>query len=589
MAEPTESTDELELQMKALVVEDDLKSQCLLAKVLAERGHEVTTFENAEQAILEYQKAFYPLLFVGVELPGMDGLQYCRWIRSQERGKGTYVIAAVDPNVPNEVQHVLEAGANDFLTKPYQLDQLRARLTIGERQMAQFFEQQQLEANLKSETHRWTLMEAALVKAQRDHEVVLAAKEAELAQLREELRAVSADREASRAECEDGKARVREAEKALEQAIGEANRLRQIGGESTSSLREVLQSREEELARLRTELTEVRKDLANRLRRHTDELIRLSEQMLVNIEDRKMVETELAAARDELVRRGREQVDESLKRADQLRMLSEERRRLECELERLQRDGAQRQIECGNNELEQRLAAETEEAVRLRAAVAQSTQRAALLEQEHQAAAEELRVHRDARKRLESRWRVMSRLGVQLNRAGTTEEVARVAGRATHELVGWDLFNLDRYLAEGDWVQSASCLEYVDGEMQKIGSGHTEPRPSSLMRRVLEDGPQIILQPGAPGAIPGPVVVDSRRRSVSLLCVPLVTLSGTIGFLTVRSAGENAYSMEDLAALEMVASHCAGALDRIELMSDRTDHGRAAEHGQSVIAVPAGH
>ena len=101
--------------MKALVVEDDLKSQCVLAKVLGERSHEVTTFENAEQAILEYQKEFYPMLFVDVGLPGMDGLQYCRWIRGQPRGEETYVIAAVDPSVPNEVQQVLEAGANDFL------------------------------------------------------------------------------------------------------------------------------------------------------------------------------------------------------------------------------------------------------------------------------------------------------------------------------------------------------------------------------------------------------------------------------------------------------------------------------------------
>src|SRR5947207_571319 len=50
-------------QMKTLIVEDDMMSQCLLAKVLAERGHEVVSYDNAELAVLAYQKEFYPLLF----------------------------------------------------------------------------------------------------------------------------------------------------------------------------------------------------------------------------------------------------------------------------------------------------------------------------------------------------------------------------------------------------------------------------------------------------------------------------------------------------------------------------------------------
>jgi hypothetical protein len=57
--------------MKTLIVEGDLMSQCVLAKLLSERGHEVTCFENAEQAILAHQREAYPLVFVDGELPGM--------------------------------------------------------------------------------------------------------------------------------------------------------------------------------------------------------------------------------------------------------------------------------------------------------------------------------------------------------------------------------------------------------------------------------------------------------------------------------------------------------------------------------------
>jgi DNA-binding response OmpR family regulator len=620
---------ELGRQMKALVVEDDLKSQCLLAKVLAEGAHEVTTFENAEQAILEYQKEFYPLLFVDVGLPGMDGLQYCRWIRSQPRGEGTYVIAAIDPDVPHQVQQVLEAGANDFLTKPYQLDQLRARLKIGERQMAQFFEQQQLEQNLRNETQRWTLSNAALLHAQQEYEAALAAKEIELVQLRDELRAVVENREMeasletavarqdedldrlreeigglwdrcgqlegaldeSRLECEAAKARVREAEQALERAQLEAAKLRQVGVDSVESVRETLTNREEELARLEQELVEARDELARRLREHTEQWVGLSDQMRLSLEERKRVESELAAAHDELVRRGREQVDESLRRAEEFRELLEERRRLERVLEAREdeREAEQKRLVAARDEMERRLAEEAGEASRLKFALAQAEERACALEQERESMAEELGIHRDARKRIESRWRVMMRLGTQLNRAQTAEEVARVAGRATDELVGWELFSVDGYLAEGDWIHPILSLECAGGESGIARPIHSGSQPNSLMRRVLEDGPQLIVRPASAGSRTEVSVMNHRtRRSVSLVCVPITTDDRVVGFLSIRSGGENAYRVEDLETLEMVAAQCAGALERIELASARQDHEIAEPRMGAGLAVPAG-
>jgi GAF domain-containing protein len=142
----------------------------------------------------------------------------------------------------------------------------------------------------------------------------------------------------------------------------------------------------------------------------------------------------------------------------------------------------------------------------------------------------------------------MMRLGTQLNRARTAEEVARVVGRATHELVGWDLFSLDAYRADGDWIHPVLSLECKDGESGTRRPLHAGPQPTSLMRRVLEDGPQIILRPVSAGLQNAElVVVDHRtRRSVSLLCVPIATGDRVIGFLSVRSGAENAYGVEDL-------------------------------------------
>src|SRR2546430_17642937 len=90
--------------MKTLIVEGDMKSQCLLAKVLAERGHEVVSYDNAEQAILAYQKEFYPLLFADVCLPGMDGLHFCKWVRAQPNGGRVFIMLATSPGRPSDME-----------------------------------------------------------------------------------------------------------------------------------------------------------------------------------------------------------------------------------------------------------------------------------------------------------------------------------------------------------------------------------------------------------------------------------------------------------------------------------------------------
>ena len=134
--------------MKTLIVEDDLMSQCLLAQVLTERGHEVVTYENAEQAILAYQKQFFPLLFVDVGLPGMNGLQFCKWVRSQSQGEKAFIMVATSSGEPADVSEVLAVGANDFLSKPYDVGMLNVRLSIAEGQMKEFFERKELEDSL---------------------------------------------------------------------------------------------------------------------------------------------------------------------------------------------------------------------------------------------------------------------------------------------------------------------------------------------------------------------------------------------------------------------------------------------------------
>lgn len=614
--------------MKALVVEDDLKSQCLLAKVLAEHGHEVTTFENAEQAILAYQKEFYPLLFVDVGLPGMDGLQYCRWIRSQPRGERTYVIAAIEPSVPAEVQQVLEAGANDFLTKPYQLDQLRARLVIGERQMSQFFNRQQLEESLQSETERWSIAEAELTRVREESEALLASKDAELDKLRLELAGLAGDSEeeqslkadlakreedlerlreeigalwdrcgqlqreldSARQESIDSQERMRAAEQSLESANAELTRLRQLDADSTWTAKETHKAVEEQLAGAEGELAAAREELARQVREHTEELVKLSEQMRASLDDRKRVENALSEAHDELARRGREQMQESLRLADECRELAAERRRLESELG--ERD-QQRQTDQGRwalerDEILRRLKTESEESVRLRQALSEAQKRATMLQAAQETALEDVKVHRDARKRLEAGWRILTRLGREMNQAASVEDVAKVTAAIVQELVGWDCLSFDSYEAEGDWIHPILDLETVEGKASPVRAFHPGPQPTSLMRRVLEDGPQLIIKPvGAWLGSDVAVVGNRTRRSASLIYVPIAIAGRVLGFLSVRSSREDAYQAEDMETLEMVAAHCASALDRIEARAEGEPEPVRQPTPESELAVPS--
>lgn len=135
--------------MKALIVESDLMSQCVLAKLLGERGHETVVFDNGEQAILAYQKEAYPLVFVGADLPGMDGIQFCRWLRSHPEGEKTYIILAHTSGKPDKIQEILAAGASDFLSKPFEVGGLKMRLDVADRQMASFFREKELAEELR--------------------------------------------------------------------------------------------------------------------------------------------------------------------------------------------------------------------------------------------------------------------------------------------------------------------------------------------------------------------------------------------------------------------------------------------------------
>jgi diguanylate cyclase (GGDEF)-like protein len=136
---------------KVLVVEDDNITRLVLVGILSKHGYEITACASAEAAMEAYQLAFYPLLFLDLFLPGMDGFSFCRWVRSQKEGKRHLILIGTTSDSKEDLQKILEAGADDYISKPYTADKLDIRLIIAQQRVKNSEVRAMLEAHLSQE------------------------------------------------------------------------------------------------------------------------------------------------------------------------------------------------------------------------------------------------------------------------------------------------------------------------------------------------------------------------------------------------------------------------------------------------------
>jgi DNA-binding response OmpR family regulator len=121
--------------MKVMLVEDDDSIRELVTDLLStERGHDVLAYAAAEEAWEACQREDFPLVLLDWMLPGMDGLQLCRQMR-EGCGKESVILVMTARTRPEDLAAVLDAGADDYLSKPLNLDLLDVRLTIAERRV----------------------------------------------------------------------------------------------------------------------------------------------------------------------------------------------------------------------------------------------------------------------------------------------------------------------------------------------------------------------------------------------------------------------------------------------------------------------
>jgi two-component system, cell cycle response regulator len=119
--------------MKVLIAEDDRDSLELLRWLLEKIGHEVVAAVDGQLAWDAFRKDKFRLVITDLLMPNMDGLALCRRIREQKQQKYTYIILLTALIGKKDYLEGMEAGADDFMTKPFDPDELKARLRVAER------------------------------------------------------------------------------------------------------------------------------------------------------------------------------------------------------------------------------------------------------------------------------------------------------------------------------------------------------------------------------------------------------------------------------------------------------------------------
>ncbi|HDL17870.1 MAG TPA: response regulator transcription factor [Bacteroidetes bacterium] len=120
--------------MNILVAEDDVTSRMVLSRVLTKWGYEVEAVKDGNEALEAFQKKPVPkLAILDWMMPGLDGVEVCRKVRQLNLDHPPYIILLTALGEKENIVAGLNAGANDYVRKPFDRDELLARLRVGER------------------------------------------------------------------------------------------------------------------------------------------------------------------------------------------------------------------------------------------------------------------------------------------------------------------------------------------------------------------------------------------------------------------------------------------------------------------------
>lgn len=120
--------------MRILIAEDDATSRMILEKMLAKWGYTVESVDRGDEAAFRLINPEAPkLAILDRSMPGMEGTEVCRCVKAVESANPPYLILLTSQGEIKDIVEGLDAGANDYIAKPYNFEELHARIRVGQR------------------------------------------------------------------------------------------------------------------------------------------------------------------------------------------------------------------------------------------------------------------------------------------------------------------------------------------------------------------------------------------------------------------------------------------------------------------------
>lgn len=134
--------------MKVLIAEDDPVSRRILEKLLTNKGYAAVVCDDGMQAWQLYQEGGFRLIISDWMMPEIDGLDLVRRIRESHRTEYCYFILLTAKTGKANFLEAMDAGVDDYLTKPLDVDEIKVRIRVAERILAMQSEIQILHGTL---------------------------------------------------------------------------------------------------------------------------------------------------------------------------------------------------------------------------------------------------------------------------------------------------------------------------------------------------------------------------------------------------------------------------------------------------------
>lgn len=160
---------------RILVIEDEPDIQELIVFNLKTNGYDAIGTDNANDALIHVEDVQFDLIVLDLMLPGLQGTQFLKILRNMDRVADTAVMIVSAKNTENDVVAGLDAGADDYLTKPFSVKVLLARINALLRRTKESGRSEISHSGItiNTETHRVNVDGNDIHLARKEHELLL--------------------------------------------------------------------------------------------------------------------------------------------------------------------------------------------------------------------------------------------------------------------------------------------------------------------------------------------------------------------------------------------------------------------------------